>query len=578
MFEWRECDTMNIDRSNPKLRDRMVPRTEQSGTKLPSRSGDRYIVKKNEGQWAHTSVAEIPKLVADQAEIAIWEDRTTGRHARDGQIQGNEVTRVTSGAEALLGDLDDLAPQLDAPELGHSIELRPASPHAADSYHDIITEIGNAGYDAKHYSVRIEPDFEKKTISGHTTMKATAEQDLDSFSLDFMPFPSVMVEVNGKPAKIQQRKNELEIVPQVPLKEGQDFSVDVLYEGAPHEVKESYIHNLPFGMRFTEGALSTISEPRATRGWLPCNDHPSDKATFDIEVTVPNEYDVNASGKLASQEAVGDKTRYRFEPRDPMTTYLVGLNAFKKEDFEVWQQTSGRGLPIENSIPADSGPMARETLNKSPQMVDFLESFLGDYPFEILGNHTFRGLFGGAFEAQTRNVYTHNLMELRPPRDTRQSIHWPTEVLAHETAHQWFGDAVSINRWRDIWLKEAFATYFGAAYAAHDFGVDLDDHMKERYEFSRRRVSDYVPGEPNANKMYSGDAYNLMAGSVHALRKELGDEGFKKVLGTFLTEYNGESAEVTDFVASCEETTGRDLKGFFNKWVFSAHLPSRLPE
>ncbi len=569
---------MNIDRSNAKLRDRMVPRTEQTGTKLPSRSGDRYIVKKEKGQWAHTSVAEIPKLVADEAEIAIWEDQATGRHGRDGQIQHRELSRVTAGAEALLEDLDDLSAQLDAPKLGHTIELQPASPHAADSYNDIVTEIGNAGYDAKHYSLRIEPDFEKKTITGHTTMKATAEQDLESFSLDFMPFPSVMVEVNGKPAKIQQRKNELEIVPHAPIQEGQDFSVDVLYEGAPHEVKERYIHNLPFGMRFVDGALSTISEPRATRGWLPCNDHPSDKATFDIEVTVPEGYDVNASGKLASQETVDGKKTFRFEPRDPMATYLVGLNAFKTEDYEVWNQTSGSGLAIENSIPSDSKPMARETLNKSPEMVDFLESFLGDYPFEILGNHTFRGLFGGAFEAQTRNVYTHNLMELEPSRDTRRSIHWPTEVLAHETAHQWFGDAVSINRWRDIWLKEAFATYFGAAYAAHDFGVDLDQHMSERYAFSRRRVSDYVPGEPNAEKMYSGDAYNLMAGSVHALRKELGEEGFKKVLGTFLTDYNGKSAEVTDFVSTCEETSGKDLKQFFNTWVFTDHLPKRLPD
>jgi aminopeptidase N len=137
---------------------------------------------------------------------------------------------------------------------------------------------------------------------------------------------------------------------------------------------------------------------------------------------------------------------------------------------------------------------------------------------------------------------------------------------------------VSITRWRDIWMKEAFATYFGAAYAAFDHGVDVDQHMKTRYERSRLRVSDYVPGEPDARKMYSGDAYNLMAGGVHALRKELGDGDFKKVLQTFLNDYAGKSAEITDFVASCEETTKKDLKPFFNKWVYSAHLPKRLPE
>lgn len=560
------------------IRDRMVPRTNRNGAKLPSRSGDRYVVKKREGQWTHVEVAELSSLVKDGAELAIWEDKAGQRHGKDGGIQDRELTRIESGAEALLGDLDALAPQLDREDLGHTISLESPNPHATKSYNDIVSQIGNGGYDAKHYTVRVDPDFESKTIFGHTTMKAKAEQDLESFSMDFMPFPSMMVVVNGEAAAVSHEENELQIRPKQAIKNGQDFAVDVLYEGAPHEVKEKYIFNLPFGMRFVDGALSTISEPRAARGWFPSNDHPSDKATFDIQVKVPAGYEANASGlKASSQRTTEGGQELNFEPRDPMATYLVGLNAFKSEDYEVWEQTSGSGVPIENSIPADSRPMARDVLNKSPQMLDFLESYLGDYPFEVLGNHTFRGLFGGAFEAQTRNVYTHRLMELGVPSDTRSSLHWPTEVLAHETAHQWFGDAVSINRWRDIWLKEAFATYFGAAYAAEDFGVDLDQHMKERYEHSRTRVTDYVPGEPNAKKMYSADAYNLMAGSVHALRKELGDAQFKKVLQNFLTDYNGEAAEITDFVATCEETSGRDMKEFFNKWVFTDRLPKRLP-
>ncbi len=102
--------------------------------------------------------------------------------------------------------------------------------------------------------------------------------------------------------------------------------------------------------------------------------------------------------------------------------------------------------------------------------------------------------------------------------------------------------------------------------------------MDERYEFSRSKVRDYIPGEPNAQKMYSGDAYNLMAGSVHALRKTVGEENFKEVVKTFLTDYNGESAEVTDFVATAEEVSGQDLKEFFNKWVFAAQMPSKLPK
>lgn len=568
---------MNIQRT---LKDRMVPRTEQTGLKLPSRAADRYIVKQKDDEWVHTSVDELPKLIADGVELAVWEDRKTAASGKDGRIQGREISRISKGAGVLLSDIDELSDVIDSPQLPHSLDLsKPAPGAAGDSYNDIIKEIGNGGYDAKHYTVRVAPDFEKETILGLSTMKAEATRDLNSFTLDFLPFPHVAVEVNGEVATYQQQKNELRVTPKKPIKDGEQFDVDVLYHGAPHEVKESFVFDLPFGMRFVDGALVTISEPRSTRGWFPCNDHPSDKATFDFELGVPVGYQAHASGLKSSEKQIegGNGNQLNYRPRDPMAPYVVALNAFKSEDFETWTQTSSSGVPIENSVPVDSKQSAKDALNKTPEILDFLESFLGDYPFEVLGNHNFKKLFGGAFEAQTRNVYTQETMEMERVDTDGPIIHFPTEVVAHETAHQWFGDSVSIGRWRDIWMKEAFATYFGAAYAAHDFGVDVDQHMKTRYERARSRVSGYVPGDPETKKMYSGDAYNLMAGGVHALRKELGDADFKKVLKTFLTDYAGESAEITDFVASCEETTGKDLKAFFNKWVYTDHLPKRLP-
>lgn len=569
---------MNIQRA---LKNRMVPRTEETGLKLPSRAADRYIVKRQDQQWVHTSVEELPKLIGDGVELAVWEDRTTANSGKDGSIQGREIFRINKGADSLLSEVDDLSDFLDAPELPKTLDLsKPVGRNPGDSYNDIIKEIGNGGYDAKHYTVRVAPDFEKETILGLSSMKAEATQDLDSFSLDFLPFPYLAVEVNGEAATYKHDKNELNVTPKKPIKDGEEFDVDVLYQGAPHEVKESFVFDLPFGMRFVEGALVTISEPRSTRGWFPCNDHPSDKATFDFELGVPLGYEAHASGLQQSEKHIegGNARQLDFSPKDPMAPYVVALNAFKSEDFESWTQVSSRGVPIENSVPIDSNQSAKDTLNKTPQILDFLESFLGDYPFEVLGNHNFKKLFGGAFEAQTRNVYTQRTMESQRVDLEGPVIHFPTEVVAHETAHQWFGDSVSIGRWRDIWMKEAFATYFGAAYAAHDFGVDLDQHMSTRYERARNRVSGYIPGDPETQKMYSGDAYNLMAGGVHALRKELGDGDFKKVLKTFLTDYAGDSAEITDFVATCEETTGKDLKAFFNKWVYAEHLPKRLPE
>lgn len=557
----------------------MIPRGQGEGAKLPSLAGDRYVVKREKKRWQHIQTAELPQLVKDGVELAVWEDRPTKIREKDGKIQHRELSRISKNAKALL-DPESMTAVLDAPTLPKRLNLKDsAKQQPLKSYNDIIGEVGNGGYDVAHYEVRLDADFESKSILGLTTVKAKATQDLESLSLDFMPFPHVIVEVNGEAARFKQENNELQVVPEKPIERGQDFSVDVLYEGAPHEVRESFIGDLPFGMRFVDGALSTISEPRSTRGWFPCNDHPADKATFDFEIAVPKGYEANAGGLLAEEKVIenGAKRQLTFRPRDPMAPYVVPLNAFKSEDYDIWSQASGNGVPIENSLPKDSKPIAREVLNKTPQVVDFLESYLGDYPFEVLGNHNFRGLFGGAFEAQTRNVYTQSLMEIESVNPGGSMIHPPTEVLAHEITHQWFGDSVSINRWKDIWMKEAFATYFGAAYAAHEYGVDLDAHMNVRYERARARVSDYVPGDLNPQTMYSGDAYNLMAGGVHALRKELGEESFKTVVKTFLNDYAGKSVEITDFVTSCEELTGKNLKPFFNKWVYASRLPEKLP-
>lgn len=566
---------MNIQRA---LKDRMIPRTERDGLKLPSLAADRFLVKKGKDGWEHSSVAELPKLVSDQVELAIWEDKATRKHGKNGKIEDRELHKIESGSENLLSNLDNISGVLDAAELPRTLDLsQPSAQVPLRSFNDIIEQVGNGGYDAEHYSVSIYPNFERETILGLTSMRAEATQDLKELTLDFLPFPHVAVEVNGEKAEFQQMDNELQVVPAQALKEGEKFQVDVLYEGKPHEVREAFIGDLPFGMRFVEGALVTISEPRSSRGWFPSNDHPADKATFDFELGVPKGYDAHASGLRAGTVEGSDFRQFTYRPKDAMAPYLVALNAYRSEDFEVWQQTSDRGVPIENSVPKDSKPGAKDALNKAPKILNFLESYLGDYPFEVLGNHNFKKLFGGAFEAQTRNVYTQETMEIDRVNREGRTIHFPTEVVAHETAHQWFGDSVSIMRWRDIWMKEAFATYFGAAYAAHDYGVDLDKHMSTRYESSRARVSGYVPGEPNAQKMYSGDAYNLMAGGVHALRKELGEEDFKKVLKTFLSDYAGKSAEITDFVKSCEELTGRDLKKLFNTWVYAEQLPKRLP-
>ena len=314
-------------------------------------------------------------------------------------------------------------------------------------------ELGNAGYDVLHYTLDLSVDMASDTITSSATLSANALQDLEGFNLDFKGFTINSLEVNGTAANYTRSGHELQITPSQSLKSGQNFTVTVAYGGVPETASEG--SSLKIGWtRYSKGVY-VASEPSGAALWYPVNDHPCDKATYTLRVSVSKPYAVAANGTLQNTIEEGNLRTYIWETRDPVASYLVTVNI---AEFDRQDTQGPGGLPIRSYFPRGMEAAARAPFNRMPDMIAFFNGKFGPYPFEAYGAVVADENIGFALETQTLSLFGRQVGNARVSSE---------EAIAHELAHQWFGDSVSLKTWKDIWLNEGFATYAVAVAGAY---------------------------------------------------------------------------------------------------------------
>lgn len=439
-----------------------------------------------------------------------------------------------------------------------------AQPGANGLGDSLYPQLGNGGYDVQHYTLDLTVmDVATSDLAGKTIIDAKATQDLSSLNFDFIGFEITEISVNGQPAEFERSEQELTITPATPLTENESFTVEIQYRGVPGEM-DSIAIPIQTGWITFDGGSFVLSEPDGAASFYPVNDHPLDKASYTFRVTVPQPFEVAANGLLTETVENDRATTFVFEAREPMASYLATINI---DEFDIETSQSDTGIPIRNYYPTGSPEVVRRPFARQGEMIDYFSELFGPYPFAVYGALVIDTEFGGALETQTMSIFSKAMID-------PDQLEGSQQVVAHELAHQWFGDSVSLADWRDIWLNESFATYAQGLWTEHTRGPDARDQwIRETYAFVRREQGSMSPpGEPTASRLFNAGVYYWGALALHALRLDVGDKDFFEILQTYQERFAGGNARTADFIAVAEEVSGKELSAFFESWLYSEAL------
>jgi aminopeptidase N len=421
----------------------------------------------------------------------------------------------------------------------------------------------------QHYTVELTVDpVQNQITEGVVTIEATATQNLSAFNLDLISFDDVFASVDGSYAEIVRDGQELTITPAESIDEGESFLVIVRYSGQP-EATTSVALPVLTGWVFYGDGIFVLSEPDGTANFMPVNDHPLDKATYTLRVTVPKPYQVAMNGVVTGIIDNGDSTTTVTEVNQPMASYLLTINI---GDFEVQDAGTGEsGVPIRDYLAVGLPDTVSAALVDQESMMQYFQSLFGDYPFDVYGSVVVNTETGSALEGQTLSIYGVDMFYDEDEFNNEG-------IVAHELAHQWFGNSVSVADWSDIWLNEGWGTYAEELWIAYANGGDvlLDTRMRDYYQFAVDiRMS--PPGAPAADDLFNVSVYVRGALTLHALRVRVGDDAFFEIARAWVEEYAYSNATTADFIALANEISGDDLGAFFDAWLYQDDVPP-IPE
>jgi aminopeptidase N len=445
----------------------------------------------------------------------------------------------------------------------HRAVPAPGGPGVGDSY---FPDYGNSGYDVSHYDIRLRYTPATDKLTGTTTILARADQDLSSFNLDFVLDVSSVL-VNNRPATYtRQGDHELVVTPARPVTDGGAMTVVVQYSGVP---STKVAAGFTAWIRTPDGALA-VGEPEIAWWWYPSNDHPTDKATFDVSVSVPDGVEAISNGAMPRQpvrETLG-YTRWSWRSLKPQATYLTFLTVGQ---YDVSTDTTANGQPVYNAysqrMTQEQREAAQVSVERTAEITDWESTVFGPYPFEARGGVVAPpGTLGFALENQTRPNYSTAFF-------TRGSN---TSVIVHENAHQWFGDSVSVADWQHIWLNEGFASYAEWLWSERNgegTAQEIFDYLYATYP-ADATIWTTAPADPGVAQLFGDAVYDRGAMTLHQLRLAVGDDDFFEILRTWTAEHRYGNATTEQFTDLAEKISGKDLSALFEAWLDTPSKPA----
>ena len=420
-------------------------------------------------------------------------------------------------------------------------------------------------WDALHYRLDLNFPYDSSAFSGQVSLTAKAVQshlagitlNMENLTLDSVYSPERQVTAF-------YQNNALSLSWQPGFDAGEEFSVTIEYHGAPVED----------GFYFYETCAYTMSEPQDARKWFPCRDVPWDKTTAEIVVTVPVGVEVASVGLLQSRQKnpqTGTETFF-WKTDLPIATYLICITMSDQyAHWSDWIISEGDSIELPYYVFREDSVKALKDFKCMSDAMDIFSTLFGKYPFEKYGMAAVEPTWFGGMEHQTMTTVNRS---------------WFTGTrsyefgFVHELAHMWWGDAVTLKDWPDIWLNESFATYAEALYweilAGKGAYAEKVRDNEERY-YRQAEIYDFPVYNPPWEELFNGGiVYSKGAFILHTLRKMVGDEDFFEILNTYYQAHLYGNADTRDFISACETVTGESFDWFFDQWIYGPGYPELI--
>lgn len=421
-----------------------------------------------------------------------------------------------------------------------------------------IPELGNTGYDVLTYTLDLTVDPAAGSVTGLATLDMLGtEADLAEISLDFVGFEISELTVDGVPAGYAREGRKLLVeLPQPLPAGGTPFSLAVSYAGQPLQEKSPYIRFADYlGLTFLpNNTFYVFNEPDGARYWFPANDHPTDKAIFHINLTVPSGLAAVSNGQLVDSTLStmpdgSSAVTFYWQHNYPMAPYLALAAAghYLRAD-----DVSPGGIPLVYYYFPEFEEEYLDAVDITGEAVDWLSELYGPYPFESYGQATYYAM-GVSMENQAMTLLSYQMLNER--------------TVVHELAHTWFGNWVTPSSWADVWRNEGFATYTELLWLDRKDPGALEREMENVLAEVAEKGKDYPLDEAPPERLLAFDAYNRGAVMVHELRQTMGDEAFFGGLRAYFARYGGGTASQAEFQAVMEEAAGFSLAEFFTRWL-----------
>ena len=425
----------------------------------------------------------------------------------------------------------------------------------------------NNPIDVQHYSFELSLSDASDTLDGNATITAQLKApsgetilDLASVQGNGKGMQVLSVQENGQPLSYIHQNNKLRIQLSTVAKAGDTKTFTVQYKGIPAD-------GLIIGKSiFNKRTFFGDNWPNRAHQWLPCNDVPLDKSSLEFIVTAPAHYSVVSNGLKIAETMLTDSTkRTHWKETVPLPTKVMVIGL---ADFAVEEAGKVDDIPLSSWVYAEEKDKGFYDYAQAKEILPFFIDYIGPYGYKKLANIQSKTIFGGMENAGAIFYFEQSVTGKRTIED----------LIAHEIAHQWFGNMVTETNFSHLWLSEGFATYMANMYLESKYGADS---VKRRLAEERTQVVDFAASsnmpvlDTSANYMSLLNANSYQKGGwiLHMLRQQLGNAVFRQVIQTYYTQFAGKNASSNDFIAVAEAVSGKKLKAFFTQWLTQPGIP-----